>query len=548
MKTIAKMLYVAVAAALTLSACHKDKVVYNEPDKPATENVGYLLLGDMQASVMEDTENIGTRAEAYDINEFDVTITNSAGELVESFKYKDRPTEAITLPVGVYQLNVSSGTMSGAEWETPVYGATKEVKILSKVTEHIETIVCRLQNIKVTVEYAADLAELLDFTHTNMVVALEESQLTYANKEARAGYFAPIAETNTLKLTFTCRYTGEEKNITMTNEITGVKACQWRKITVAIQNATDGSATIGIVCDTWTYDEEITFDTSFALMEEPLADDTDLPEINWEGHDLATPFEISDDMFNEEGVFTSSINLDIAAKSPIASIVIKASSTNTDFMTNYTKFIAAECDICDGSTDDSFLKIMGYPIDALGATSTRLQFAKQVDSFKEYPGTHTFEIVVTDDKGNKNSTTLTVKYGSAGSDVPPSIVWDGYDITQRQTYAPGMTCELTVTAENSIKDLRVQIVSNDLTPEELAGVGLASEFSLVNDDQYFGSLGSLGFPTGEAVKGKKELNLSITTFLSILSGYPGDHDFVIEVTDNSDLTSTETIMLHFDQQ
>ena len=91
MKTIAKMLYVAVAAALTLSACHKDKVVYNEPDKPATENVGYLLLGDMQAKASAITEADGssskTNSSIFSSTGISSSSNNNETEVAILFKF-----------------------------------------------------------------------------------------------------------------------------------------------------------------------------------------------------------------------------------------------------------------------------------------------------------------------------------------------------------------------------------------------------------------------------------------------------------------------------
>ena len=276
-----------------------------------------------------------------------------------------------------------------------------------------------------------------------------------------------------------------------------------------------------------------------------MVDDSDLPEINFEGHDLAVPFELTDAMFDADGKFTSNINLDITAKSPIHSIVVKASSDNPAFAAAYSELMPLESDICDGTVGNALLKLMGYPTDAKGATSTRIKFGAQADMLRSYEGTHSFEITVTDVNGGKTTKTLAIKYGQMVI-VPPSIVWDGYDISQRHTYAPGMTCNLLITAEGGIADFVVEIISNDLTDSELQGVGLAAKFSLVNDSQFFDSLAGLGFPTGDAVKDAKELNLSITSFLSILSmSFPGDHDFKMSVTDVAGQTAVETIMLHF---
>lgn len=548
MKSVVKMMGVALTALLALGACNKDRVDYIDPSDSVKDNVGYLLVGGMEASILEDTENISspasTRAEGVDINTFDVVITNKAGDEVASFKYGERPQEPIALEGGVYTIAMSSAKMEGAAWESPVYAGEKEVIVTRKQTTEVKDLVCKLANIKVTVAYSVDLADQLDGDYTKMSVELSESNLEYAFTETRAGFFAPVAAENTLKLTFNCRYKGETKDIIMTNEIKGVKAAQWRKINVVVQHAADGTATIGIVCDTWTYDEEVTFDTSASLMEEVIPDDTDAPVIVWEGHDLAQPFELTDDMFDAEGNFTSSINLDITAKAAIKSLVVKVSSDNADFTTAYSEIMALEEDLCAATASNTILKMMGYPTDAKDATVTRIKFGSQAELLKSYEGTHSYEITATDVNGAYATATLTVKYGQ---NVAPRIVWVGYDIDKQQTYVAGMTCDLKVTAPLTIADFKVKIISATLTPEELAGVGLAGEFSLVNDTQFFESLKNLGFPVGDEVAGKSELDLSITNFLGVLNMLgAGEHNFEMSVTDAEGNTTSKTVMMRFE--
>lgn len=545
MKNMVKALSLMLVVALGLGSCSKDKINYDDDYKNGQENIGYLALGGMEASILEDTENIGstTRAEGVDINTFDVVITNQAGEQVMSFKYGERPMEPIALDGGIYKITMMSEPMVGADWEKPVYGASREVVITRKQTTTVQDVVCKLRNIKVSTEYAADIKAQLDPEYTSMTIALGDNSLVYSIDEARGGYFAPVAEENTLQLTFKCRYVDGDKDIIMTNEITGVKAAQWRKINVVVQHAADGTANIGIVCDTWTYDETVEFDTSAYLFEEVLVDDTDLPVINFEGHDLAEAFELTDEMFDADGNFISNINVDVTAKVAISSIVIKTSSDNDEFLAAYDDVLPLETDICDGTNSNTFLKLMGYPTDAKGATSTRLKFGAQADMLRSYEGTHAYEITVTDVNGGKTTATLTVKYGQ---NVAPSIVWIGYDIDKRQTYSPSMTCDLKVKAPLAVADFNVKIISETLNADQLTGVGLAAEFSLVNDTQFFGSLSGLGFPVGDDVYGKYEIDLSISNFLSVLAMLgPGEHDFEMSVTDMEGNTTTKTVMFRF---
>ena len=548
MKSVIKFMSLVVAVALGLSSCNRDNVGY-EPGTQTGDgnNIGYLVIGGINASIMEDTENIssnpGTRASEVDIKTFDVVISDKDGVEVAAYKYGELPTEPIALDAGVYKVTMMSEPMIGAEWEKPVYGAEREVIITRKQTTTVNDIVCKLRNIKVTVDYAADLKSQLDQDYTSMTVALEENNLVYSFGETRGGYFAPVAAENTLTLTFKCRYAGTTKDIVMTNEISGVKAAQWRKINVVVQHAADGTANIGIVCDTWTYDKEVIFDTSMYLFEETLVDDTDLPVINFEGHDLAEPFELTDSMFDADGKFTSNINIDITAKSAIQSIVIKTSSDNPAFTAAYSELVPAELDICDGSVSNTLLGLMGYPTSAKGAQSTRIKFGAQADILRTYEGTHSYDITVVDANGGKTVAKLMVKYGQ---NVAPSIVWVGYDIDQRQTYTPGMTCDLNVKATLAVADFKVKIISETLNADQLTSVGLAAEFSLVNDTQFFQSLSGLGFPVGDAVYGKTELDLSISDFLSVLAMLgPGEHDFEMSVTDMEGNATTKTVMFRF---
>ena len=549
MKSVVKLMSLAVATLLALGSCTNDKVDYVDPNATVNENIGYLSLAGMQVSVLEDTENIEstTRAEGVDINNFDVVIMNSSDGIMHSFKYGERPEEPIALEGGTYTIKMSSEALENVAWEVPVFAGEKEVVITRKQTTTVNNIVCKLANIKVTVAYSVDLAEQLDPEYTSMTVALEANELRYAFDEARAGFFAPVAAENTLKLTFNCRYKDGDKDIIMTNEIKGVKAAQWRKINVVVQHAADGTSTIGIVCDTWTYDETVNFDTSMSLMEEVIPDDTDIPVIVWEGHDLAEAFELTDDMFDAEGNFTSSINLDIVSKAPIKKLVVKASSDNAEFLAAYAEIMALEEDLCSPKSSNTILKMMGYPTDAKDALTTRLKFAAQASLLKDFEGTHSYQITVADENGAEATATLTIKYGQ---NVEPQIQWVGYDINKRQTIKADDTCMIRVSAPLAIKDFEIEIVSATLNAEQLQSVGLSAEFSLVNSTELFTSLSGLGFPVGDQVYSQtliSEDQLNITNFLGVLSMLgAGDHDFVMTVTDMEGNATTKTVMMRFE--
>ena len=128
MKSVVKFMSLALATIIALGSCSHDKVDYIDPNDTSIKNIGYLPIGSMTASVLEETENVEsvTRAEGIDINAFDVVIKDQAGNALHEFKYGERPTEPIALEGGVYTIAMSSDVMNGAEWEAPVYAAEKE--------------------------------------------------------------------------------------------------------------------------------------------------------------------------------------------------------------------------------------------------------------------------------------------------------------------------------------------------------------------------------------------------------------------------------------
>ncbi|MDE6861313.1 MAG: DUF4493 domain-containing protein [Alistipes sp.] len=553
MKSIFRTIITLSVAALVSTACNKDKAQYNIGPDNDRDNIGYLSLGGLEATVMTDTENISsgttaaaTRAGVPDIDTFTVTLTDPSGQTVAEFLYGERPSSPIELPGGVYTLTMSSGTMPAVDWETPVYGASREVIVTRKQTTTVNDIVCKLTNIKVTVDYSADLIDQFDAEHTSMSVSLQPNSTTFAMGETRAAYFTPANAENTLHLVLSCRYKGQDSNIDMTADIHGVKAAQWRKINVVIQHSSDGTALIGITCDTWTYDEEIVFDSASYMCEPTISDDDDLPTIVWPGHDLAEPFELTDEMFDADGVFTGSINIDIEAESPLKSLTVSLSSDNADFLSEYSSMIPATEDLCNPNVSKSILQLLGYPASAAGQSSVRLRFGAQAALMHTYEGTHAYTVTATDDKGRTASATLTVKAGS-GSGSGSSIVWVGHDISQRYEITDDLQVGIRVSVPAGIKDFYVDIISDVLTPEELTKVGLTDHLNLVTPGQFKDQLEGLGFPTEDAVYGQTlidENTLNISSFMSLLKiTGQGTTDFRLTVIDFNDQKCVGTIML-----
>ena len=204
-----KFTAVALFAALVSAGCADEKISFGGEDNTPISTKGYLSISNLAIDCRIDEENPDTSVDpsvstfatrtSVNVNNFDCTILNAEGEVVKSFKFGERPTENIEFEAGDYLLKVQSGEIQNAAWDAPVYGAIKPFKIVRKETTTLSEIVCSLQQIKVTVTYAVDLAERLG-EGTTTTVSIGENGLAYSLTESRAGYFLAPQASNTLDI------------------------------------------------------------------------------------------------------------------------------------------------------------------------------------------------------------------------------------------------------------------------------------------------------------------------------------------------------------
>ena len=81
-----------------------------------------------------------------------------------------------------------------------------------------------------------DLADQLT-ADTKSTVTLGETTMTFLKDETRAAYFMPQGETNTLKLHLEGAFADTpDAPVRINKSISGVKAGQWRKLSIVITN------------------------------------------------------------------------------------------------------------------------------------------------------------------------------------------------------------------------------------------------------------------------------------------------------------------------
>ena len=564
MRKYLQILLVALATVVALSSCSKEKTGFGGGEDPVVESeCGFLTFGEECLTVISDVEIV--RSSMINVDTFTCSIVSEkTGAEVMRFLYGDRPTEPIELKVGSYKLNVSSGEIPQLAWESPTYGATVPFTIQKGQTNTLETIKCKLSNIKVTVGYDVELSNLLE-EGSKSTVTIGANAMEFPYTERRAAYFFAPEEENNMVVDMELTYAG--KSSKMSTTIAGVKPGQWRAITINMPHINEGNVVFTITIETMTLDEEIIVDINEVLLTEELIDDGPVvnplaPIISWTGHDLNEIFQLKKSHFDEEGYCTVPVVIDMNAnQSTFTSVVVNVESTSEAFMESLLSMnFKEEFDLClvtpAGDPNlNTALSMVGIPTGSKvkGKESVSVPLTTLMPILYNYTGTHTFTLTVTNAEGHTASQPIVMLVDPASEDgsasgEAPQVVWRDHDISKPYAVTRDLQVILDVTAAAGIAKMEIDIVSDLLTPEELEGVGLVPHLDLINPGAQEESLNGLGFPTGSAVKNQTSLTFDISAFMGILSmiGQPGQYaNFVLSVTDNNGVNTTAALQLYF---
>ena len=555
----------ALAAILAVSCNDGLRIESNEQVGATT---GFLslsalsveLVADHQPSIDDVAGKVNTRAAA-DINTFDCAIYDQSGSnLIQAFKYGQRPSSPIELEAGNYIFTISSGEVPAAAFESPVYAHTEPFTINIKQTTELTDMVCTLQNIQASVTYSVDLRQSLS-DDTTATLTVGSSSLVFGVDETRSGFFKAEKALNDIDVLVKGMYTQQDKapaDFEFTTTIKDVKAGQYSDIQLYIEYSSQGNISISVTIDGWVVDQEVVYNLAGNIAEDIIVDDNDEPVITLVGGDITEAQSLYATDFDNKGNCTKDIIVEVATKSAITSLVVDIASTNPTLVASLDQYgLSSTMDLCQAGAATAALKLMGLPVNdqVAGQTAVVYDITAQMKLLRDYVGSHTFTVTATDSKGGVTTAALTIII--EGKLSAPTILWKGYDIDKRYTVVSGMTVDIVVTAAAKVKDFSVQIVSDVLTPSELGNVGLCdvlnlaeptSSYSTVNDNfdtsGIAQSLAGLGFPTGEAVKGQSSVEFSITQFLDLLAiTGQGRHDFIMTVTDYDDNVTVKTLMI-----
>lgn len=557
-------------AAFVAAGCVNEEPPYKEEPKPTPgDATGFLSVSGLSMRVVYDETDVrpddtsdqtqspqavsGTRAGQPDVDGFIVEILDADNAQVFKKTYaelKQQLAEPMELPVGAYRMEVrSKESTPDVAWEHPVYGATSSFTISKAQTTQLEEVVCTLQNIKVTVDYSSELAGMLAGT-SKATISLGQTSQEFLKTETRAAYFKSLDIENTLVFNFDGVFAGTDIPAQFSKQITGVKAGQWRKISVVINYADKGTLLFQV-----TVDNNIIQDNSFVVdgtdnLLEELLEDPSAPALAWPGHDMSKPFTLTDAMFDDNGNCIEPFVFDLASPNGIESLRVNIASTSSQFMASMAAIQLPETfDLCalDASSPAGIiLKGFGYPVggELKGQQAKSFNIAGQIKALYEFDGTHTFSFDMTDAKGVSTAAALTLVVDKSAGQEGPAIVWRGYDIDKQYEVQKDMIIDIDVTATAGIKSFWVTIDSEELKdllpvinmPEKFDICDIPADLAAILHDEF-------GFPINEQVKNQTAVMFSITKFVEILLEIPGEHNFVLDVTDNNNVLTHKTVKL-----
>lgn len=442
----AKFTAVTLLATLLFAGCADEKISFGGDDENKNSDTGLLSIANLvvDCRIDESTPDTGIKPStsavratrtSVDTSNFDCSIINERNEVVKSFKYSERPTEAIELETGDYIFKIQSGEVTTAEWEAPMYGAVKPFKIVRNETETLSEVVCSLMQIMVSVSYAEDLLERLG-EKTLTIISVADNALEYTLTEKRAGFFPAPQTLNTIGVRISGTYAADKENfklVEMTKEVRDVKAGQHSKIHLYLEHAAEGNINVGVTVRDWVTDEIIPCNVSDLVTEEewkepgddneggndPVAPAED-PSIVWDNHDISK---------REPIVAGLDVDLLISASKGIKEffVEIKSASLTPEELANVG--LCNMLNLCyptqsyDTRNPGSFIDVeqplreLGFAVgeDVVGKTFVKLSITQFMGVLQSVSGSdlkhHDFDITVTDNEGNTTTKTLMLQTG-----------------------------------------------------------------------------------------------------------------------------------------
>jgi len=258
--------------------CSKEEPFHGQETSEEGQILKSAIAVDVKADVAV-SQKLRTRANV-NIDDFTVIFTQDGHTTpTKKFKYSEMP-DVVTLPAGDYVCTATYGENRPAEWDSPYFLGRSESFTVNpyEITSYVAPIECRLENIKVTIEFDPVLkSHMSDDSYVEVKVG-DNSGLNFTLTETeagKAGYFMHTAET-TLVATFNGKIDGVEA--VETKSMKDVAKGNHYKITFKIHDYSndptgDSDVSIQVKADVKIIDVE----RNVEIGDEPLLDDSERP-------------------------------------------------------------------------------------------------------------------------------------------------------------------------------------------------------------------------------------------------------------------------------
>ncbi len=411
-------IYALAAAAIVATGCSKENP-FDGPKGEETE--GQILKSAIAVDMKVDEtvrKNIRTRADV-SLDDFTVIFTKEGNETpVKKYKYSEMP-DVVTLPAGDYTCTATYGENRIAEWESPYFLGVSDSFTVNpyEITSYVAPIECRLNNIKVTVEFDPVLKSRMSQDSYVEVKVGANSGLNFTLTETeggKAGYFMHTAE-STLVATFNGKIDGV--NAVETKSMKDVTKGNHYKITFKLHEHSgdptgDSDAEIKIDANVTVTDVERNVD----IADEPLLDDTDRPTEQPEepGPGPDDPKPAAPEITGVDPIDIDKVNT-IDGSVPVGMKVVSTSDDgftafdvvidSPDLTPDELQGVGLSANLNLAETPDEFaapLANFGFPVNVKGQKEANIEISTMLLSMLKAVGAgheHKFILTVTDANG-----------------------------------------------------------------------------------------------------------------------------------------------------
>ena len=420
----------ALCALLSLASCEMKDEIFDK--NQITGDVGYLNLAvSAQNKVTKAATDEGTTTNSsVSVDNFEVEISNSEGVYMQFDSYTElQDAGKITLPVGEYTVTAHTPGNIAPKMDYPYYNGEESLKI-TKGTETSAKVICSMQNTKIQLNYGETFATVYkswDITvsdGSDNILTYDETDLNPA-----ATYWLIADNVSDINVHIVA-YLQDGTKITEDRSITkpdDAESNYWSgsdALTITMEPGTPtvpddpNGATINITVEVSFSDSEVTQEIPVEGGNdggEEGGETTDPDEGDGDGEGSATAPTLSGEYLNKTVNFDVSAGTDnfptveiiMDVSEGIQSVVVKAETNNTNLErilngmgfssgvnlvgTTAPVLVAALGKIPQSGDKSYTFSVNGTIKEALAASS----------------GTHTFDVTVTDLKGQSVNGTLT---------------------------------------------------------------------------------------------------------------------------------------------